>query len=62
MEKPWYESKTIWIGIIEIAVAVGLAVADFLQVGDFTAPAFVLLATGLLMIVLRFLTDTQIAR
>ena len=58
--KDWWKSKTIWIGILEILSAVGLAVADFLQVGDFTAPAIVLFFTGVLMIVLRFLTDTKV--
>jgi len=58
--KDWYKSKTIWIGILEILSAIGLAVADFLQVGDFTAPAIVLLFTGVLMIGLRFLTDTKV--
>jgi len=59
---PWYKDKTVIIGILEILAAVGLLVADFLQVGDFTAPAFVLLATGIIMIVLRFYTNTPIAR
>ena len=58
--KPWYQSKTIWVGIIQVLCAIGLLVADFLQVGDFTAPAFVLLAVGILTIVLRFLTEQPI--
>ena len=45
MTKRWFESK---------------AVTDFLTVENFTAPAFVLLAVGILTIVLRFVTDTPI--
>lgn len=58
--KKWYQSKTIWVGILQVAAAVGLAVADFLQVGDFTAPAYVLLFVGVVTIGLRFLTDQPI--
>jgi hypothetical protein len=58
--KKWYESRTIWIGIIQVLCAVGLLVADFLQVGNFTAPAFVLLLVGVLTIVMRFLTEQPI--
>ena len=60
MTKRWFESKTVWVGILEILIAVGLVVADFLTVENFTAPAFVLLAVGILTIVLRFVTDTPI--
>ena len=60
MTKPWYESKTVWAGILEILIAVCLLVADFLTVKNFTAPAFVLLGVGVLTIVLRFVTDTPI--
>ena len=62
MTKRWYESKTVWVGILQIIIAVCLAVADFVTVGDFTAPAFIFLAVGILTIVLRFLTDTPITR
>jgi uncharacterized membrane protein len=58
--KPWYTSKTVWAGILEILAAIGLVVADFLQAGDFTAPAFVLLGVGVLTIVMRFLTNAPI--
>jgi len=58
--KKWYESRTIWIGIIQVLCAVGLIVADFLQVGNFTAPAFVLLLVGILTIVMRFLTEQPV--
>jgi hypothetical protein len=60
MDKAWYESKTIWVGILEIVIgALGL-VATFLQAGDYTPAAFVLLAVGVLTIVLRFLTSQPI--
>ena len=60
MSKKWYQSRTVWAGILQILIAIGGLVADFLQAGDFTAPAITLLVTGVLMIVLRFVTDTPI--
>ena len=60
MTKLWYESKTVWAGILEILIAVCLLVADFLTVENFTLPAFALLAAGIFTIVLRFVTDTPI--
>ena len=60
MTKRWYESKTVWTGILEILIAVGLLVATFLTEGNFSAPAFVLLAVGILTIVQRIFTDTPI--
>ena len=60
MSKKWYQSKTVWIGILEVLSAVGLLVADFLTTGDFTAPAFVLLGVGVITIVMRFLTEQPV--
>ena len=60
MDKAWYASKTIWVGILEIVIgALGLA-ATFLQAGDYTPAAFALLAVGVLTVVLRFLTSQPI--
>ena len=58
--KAWYESKTIWVGIIEIGIAIlGLA-ATFLEAGDYTAPAITLLVVGILKIALRSVSETAI--
>ena len=55
--KKWYLSKTVWAGILEILIAVGLALASFLDVGDFTTPAVIMFVVGVVTIILRFLTE-----
>jgi len=55
--KNWWESKTIWIGILQIACSIGFSLADFLNAGDFTGAAIALFITGIVSIVLRFLTN-----
>jgi hypothetical protein len=58
--KNWYQSKTIWVGILQVAIGVLGLVATFLQAGDYTAPAIVLLVVGVLTIVMRKLTEEPI--
>ena len=58
--KQWYESKTIWVGIMEIGIALGGLVATFLDAGDYTYPALVLLFVGILKVLLRFVTEQPI--
>jgi len=58
--KFWYKSKTVWIGILEITIAILGAVATFIEVGNYTEPACILFASGVLMILLRYMTDTGI--
>jgi hypothetical protein len=59
--KPWYQSKTIWAGIVEILIGVLGLLANFLAVSQFTPASITLLFVGVLTIVLRKLTDTAIA-
>lgn len=59
--KLWFQSKTVWIGIIEIAIGVLGLVADFLGKGDYSPSGYVLLATGVLTVVLRFLTEEPVS-
>ena len=61
MEKRWYKSKTVWLGILSILIAVLEFIATFLASGDFSPTAIVLGVSGLLGIVLRFLTSEPIA-
>ena len=50
------QSKTFWIGLLQIVIgALGL-LATFLQAGDFTPASITMLVSGVLMIVLRFVT------
>lgn len=61
MGKPWFKSKTVWAGIIEMLIGSLGIIATFLEAGDFTLPSIVLLIVGILKIVLRYVTDTPLA-
>lgn len=59
--KKWYESKLVWLGILQSIIGILGLVATFLEVGDFTPAAIVVLFSGALTIVLRvWFTDTSI--
>ena len=59
--KKFYQSKTFWVGALEVLSGILLLVANFLTAGDYATPAIVLLVNGVVMIVLRKLTNTGIA-
>lgn len=59
--KPWYKSKTVWAGLLEMLIGSLGLIATFLDAGNFTASAIVLLVVGILKIVLRYLTDEPLA-
>ena len=55
--KRWYRSRTIWVGILEIAIGVLGLVADHLASGqEWTPASIVLIVTGALTLVLRKIT------
>jgi hypothetical protein len=58
--KLWYQSKTIWAGIIEILIGVLGLLATFLNVGAYSPEAWVLLVVGVLTIILRKMTEAPI--
>jgi len=60
MVKSWYTSKTVWVGIIYILIGVLGIVAEFLNKGDYTPAAFVLLGIGILTVILRFMTKEAV--
>lgn len=59
--KPWYQSKTVWLGIIEALIGSLGILATFLSEGDYTASSIVLLVVGVLTIVMRKLTEEPLA-
>ena len=59
--KLWYQSKTMWVGLLEVLIGVLGLVAPFLGGKIYTPEAFVLLGVGVLTIVLRQLTDKPIS-
>ena len=59
--KKWYQSKLIWLGIIQTLIGILGLVADFLNASNFTSADFVVLVSGALTVVLRYwFTDTPI--
>lgn len=58
--KKFYESKTFWVGALQILSALLMLVVEFLNQSDFSPVAFVMLGNGIVMIVLRFLTSEGI--
>ena len=61
--KPWYQSKSIWLAIIQTLLGILALVATFLEIASFTAPAIVMLVMAALQVVIRvWFTDTQIQR
>ena len=61
MEKKFYASRLFWLGVLQIAIGVLGLLAPFLEAGNFSPEAFVPLVSGVLTIVLRFLTDEPIS-
>jgi len=56
MSKPWYKSKTVWLGILIIASGI----AEYITGLPAGASAATIIA-GCLGIVIRFMTDQPIA-
>jgi len=60
MVKSWHESKTFWVGVIEILIGILGLLATFLGRGVYTPEAIILLVVGALTITLRWLTTEAI--
>lgn len=60
MTKKWYESKTIWVNVLTLVIAILTTVVA----SDVIPPEIVLYITGIavpiLNVILRFVTDTPI--
>jgi hypothetical protein len=51
--KAWYQSKIVWLGILQTLVGALGVVAEFLRAGDYSPVALTLLASGILMVIMR---------
>lgn len=59
--KPWYTSVTIWAAVVQTIISGLELVAEYLNKGDFSPTALVLLVAGVLIIVRRiWFTSTQL--
>lgn len=58
--KLWYQSRTMWVGVVEFLIGALGIVATFLHLGIYTPESIVLLVVGFLTILLRKLTEVPI--
>jgi hypothetical protein len=59
--KTWYQSKLVWLGVIQFLIGCLGLVGEFLNKGDSSPFAVTVLLTGVLTIVMRiWFTDTSI--
>jgi len=62
MSKSWFQSKLVWLGILQTVIGVLGIVADFLGAGNYTPQAVTILVMGALTVGLRiWFTDTPIS-
>jgi len=61
--KVWYQSKLVWLGIVQTLIgALGL-VAEYLSKSDFSPASVVVLVSGILTVILRvWFTNTTISK
>ena len=63
MQKFWYESKLVWLGVITTLIGALQLVAEFLKAGTFSPDSVVLLVVGILGVVLRvWFTEASIRK
>ncbi len=60
--KLWYQSKLVWLGVIQTLVGALTVISDFLQSGkQLDSLGIVLIVTGILTVILRvWFTETNI--
>lgn len=59
--KSWYQSKLVWLGVIQTLIGSLGLVATYLADGVYTPEKFVLLASGILTVILRvWFTDSPV--
>jgi hypothetical protein len=59
MNKPWYKSKGVWLGIVTALIGTLQLVAEMLHTGAPSAEGIALLGVGVLKIWERFARDVQ---
>jgi len=61
--KRWYQSRTVWVGILEIGIGVVGLIADQIVTGqDWTPTAVLAIIGGTLTIVLRIITEKPLGK
>jgi hypothetical protein len=59
--KPWWRSRTVWLGLLELAIGLCDLLADSGLTGG-SADGALLAAAGALTVLFRYLTDQPIDR
>ena len=60
--KKWYQSRTIWAGILEVLIGALLLLEQFLAVGDFSESGFIILGAGIIQVLFRVITSEPVTR
>lgn len=61
-DKKWYQSKLVWLGVVQTLIGAGQLVADLLKQSAITPTDITLLATGILTVILRvWFTEVPVA-
>ena len=61
VSKPWYQSKTLLVGALEVSIGAGGLLIPFFQTAAYTPAAITALVVGVLTIVMRLLTASAIS-
>jgi len=59
--KKWYQSYTIWAGILECVIGVLGLVDIYFKTGDYSPSGITFLLTGIVTIALRYITKLPIS-
>lgn len=59
-QKMWYQSKTMWLAIVQLIIAILGIIEGFLQAPELTLPAVLLAGKSLIDIWTRFKTTTPL--
>lgn len=59
--KNWWESKLVWLGVLETIVGVATLLADWLRTEDYSPASVVLLVAGVATVIIRvWFTDQPV--
>lgn len=58
--KPWYLSKTLWVGVLSALASAATLAIEFVNKSDFSPVAIVAFVYGVVMIALRIFTTKAI--
>ena len=59
--KRWYQSKLVWLGVLQTLIGIAGLFVDFFGAGDSTPQAITMLLAGALTVIMRvWFTDTKL--